>query len=90
MKSLLKVRSFAIYILLACVLLSSCDAMSERTCHLAAKEYAQQKGYDIDTALYNGYHSLIITKDSTILWINSNDYSYPFVKDMEVLRAYAR
>lgn len=81
-------KFFIIYTLLACTLLIGCDAMSPRTCHLATKEYVQQQGYDIDTAMYNGFHSVVLTKDSSILWIDSNTYRYPFVKSMEVVRTY--
>jgi len=89
MKKLKNRLGCALCILLACVLVS-CDSMSVRTCHLAAKEYAQQKGYDIDTAMCDGYHSVILTKDSTVIWVNSNGYKYPYVKEFTVVRTYAR
>ena len=86
-------RLYILCILLICVLFSSAlgfglQSFSTEHCHSAAKEYVLQKGYDIDTAMFDGFSSVILTKDSTVLWINSNKLKYPYVKEFIVVRDY--
>ena len=74
--------------LLIAMLFSSCT-LSYKYCHCVAKNYVINKGYAIDTAWYNGFHTTILTKDGCFIIIDSGKWNYPYVKEMNVVRKYS-
>lgn len=69
----------------------SCDAFSERTCHLAAKEYVRNLGHEkIIAAEYEDYHSVIVTADSLVFWVSSCETKYPYVGKYKIIADFRR
>lgn len=75
--------------LIAIATLASCNSLNTEHCHLTAKEYIRGKGFEIDTAYYSKYTTTIITKDSCVIMVNSQSFSYPYVSNYKVVRDFS-
>ena len=68
------------------LLLVACDAMSTRTCNLAAQDYVRKNlKKNVLSSEYNGYYSVIVTTDSIVYWVESDDMTYPYVTEVKTI-----
>jgi hypothetical protein len=82
-KTILKTGLIVLWIFIV-----GCGGFSKSKCHIAALESIYSKGYKIDTAFYNGWHTIVVTTDSCIWSIESRGLEYPYITDIKIIKNY--